>query len=61
MKEDGSFNQMLHTISKNNREDLKQQLRNDLKEVKEEWEPPMIPACDDFDIDYQWEDRLRTI
>ena len=59
MKEDGSFNQMIHTISKNNREDLKQQLRNDLKEVKEEWEPPMIPTFSDNEFD--WEDRFRNL
>lgn len=59
MKEDGSLNEMLNTISKNNREDLKQQLRNDLRQIKEEWEPPMIPISNDFDINMDWEDRFR--
>ena len=59
MKDDGSFNQMIHTISKNNREDLKQQLRDDLNEVKEEWEPPMIPTISDSEFD--WEDRFRNL
>ena len=61
MKEDGSLNEMLNTISKNNREDLKQQLRNDLRQIKEEWEPPMIPTSNDFDINLDWEDRFRDL
>ena len=59
MKEDGSLNEMLNTISKNNREDLKQQLRNDLRQIKEDWEPPMIPTISDNEFD--WEDRFGNL
>jgi hypothetical protein len=61
MKEDGSFNQMIQSIKQSNREDLKRQLKQDLSEIRDEWEPPMIPSSDDFEVNESWEDRLRYL
>ena len=59
MKEDGQFNQLIQSIKQSNREDLKRQLKQDLSEIRDEWEPPMIPTSNDFDINMDWEDRFR--
>ena len=60
MKEDGSLNLMIRDIEKRNREDLKNAIRKDMKEVREELEPPMIPISSDYDND-DWEDRLMKL
>ena len=59
MKDDGSLNLMINDIGQRNREDLKKEFRKDIREVREEYEPPMIPMTSDYDIDDWGNDLLR--
>ena len=58
MKEDDTLNLMITDVQKRNRDSLKRDFKKDSMEVKEEFEPPMIPLTSD-DID--WEDRLNGL
>jgi len=54
LKEDDHLNEFVVELTKRNNKDLKKQIK---KEVKDEWEPPMIPYSSDDD----WEDRLLKL
>ena len=60
MKDDGSLNLMIKDIGQRNREDLKQEIRKDIREVRGEYEPPTIPISSDYDND-DWENDLRRL
>ena len=60
MKDDGTLNQMIQDIGKRNREDLKNEIRKDIREVRAEYEPPMIPISSDYDND-DWENDLMRL
>jgi len=60
MKDDGSLNLMINDIGQRNREDLKKEIRKDIREVREEYEPPMIPMTSDFNND-DWERELMRL
>ena len=51
LKEDNQLNQLVDELTQRNKRDLKKQIK---EEVREEWEPPMIPLSSDED----WEERL---
>jgi len=60
MKDDGSLNLMINDIGQRNREDLKKEIRKDIRAVREEYEPPMIPMTSDYDND-DWERELMRL
>ena len=60
MKDDGSLNLMINDIGKRNRDDLKKEIRNDIRKVREEYEPPMIPMISDYDTE-DWENDLMRL
>ena len=60
MKDDGTLNQMIQDIGKRNREDLKNEIRKDIREVRAEYETPMIPISSDYDND-DWENDLMRL
>ena len=60
MKDDGSLNWMINDIGKRNREDLKKEIRKDVKEVRDEYEPPMIPMTSDYG-NGDWENDLMRL
>ena len=55
IEKDNSLNQVIHTVEKRNRKDLKKSL---MKEIDEDKEPPMISTVND---DFTWQDRLSSI
>lgn len=54
LKEDNQLNQLVVELTQRNKRDLKKQIK---EEVRDEWEPPMIPYSSDDD----WEDRLLKL
>ena len=60
MKDDRSLNLMINDIGQRNREDLKKEIGKEIKEVREEYEPPMIPMTSDFNYD-DWERELMRL
>ena len=54
MKDDNTLNVMISQLGERNKEDIKKVLRKDLSELREEYEPPMIPMSNDIDL---WENR----
>jgi len=60
MKDDRSLNLMINDIGQRNREDLKKEIRKDIREVREEYEPPMIPISSDYD-NVDWENELMRL
>ena len=54
LKEDNHLNEFVMELTKRNKKDLKKQIK---EEVRDEWEPPMIPYSSDDD----WEDRLLKL
>ena len=60
MEDDDTLNLMITDISVRNREDIKREIRKDVKEVKDEYEPPMIPISSDYDND-DWENELMRL
>ena len=54
LKEDNQLNQLVVELTQRNKRDLKKQIK---EEVRDEWEPPMIPLSSDED----WEDRLLKL
>lgn len=60
MEKDGELNEMIQSISENNRMDLRGLLKKDLHQLTEdEYEPPMIPYTSDNNVVEDWEERLR--
>ena len=60
MKDDGSLNLMIKDIGQRNREDRKNDIKKDIREVRAEYEPPMIPISSDYDND-DWENDLMRL
>ena len=51
LKEDDSLNHLISDITKRNRKEMKE----DMRKMRNEWEPPMIPKTNDR----SWDDYLR--
>ena len=60
MKDDGSLNLMIKDIGQRNREGPKKEIKKDIRAVREEYEPPMIPMTSDND-DWQRENDLLRL
>ena len=60
MKDDRSLNLMINDIGQRNREDLKKEIRKDIREVRKDYEPPMIPISSDYD-NVDWENELMRL
>ena len=58
MKYDRSLNLMINDIGQRNREELKKEIRKDIREVRYEYEPPVIPISSDYD---GWENELMRL
>jgi hypothetical protein len=60
MKEDNTLNLMIKDVEDRNREDIKREIRKDVREVRDEYEPPMIPISSDYDNE-DWEKDLMRL
>ena len=60
MKEDDTLNLMIKDVEYRNREDIKREIRKDVREVRDEYEPPMIPITSDYD-NGDWENDLMRL
>ena len=60
MKEDSTLNLMIKDVEDRNREDIKREIRKDVREVRDEYEPPMIPVSSDYEND-DWEKDLMRL
>lgn len=59
MEEDNTLNLMINDITKRNKDDLKKELVGLRKEVREEYEPPMVPQFDDHQND-GWSEETNS-
>ena len=57
MEDDNSLNLMINDVEVRNRKSLKESLVGLHKDIKTEYEPPMIP----YQSDDEWEDRLLRL
>jgi len=50
---------MIKDIGQRNRDELKNTIRTNIREVRDEYEPPMIPLKSDYDNDDWVNDLMR--